>query len=175
MLCRIGGSVLAHFDGVDRIRYIAVYASKTSATLKLMAAIHPKRGTTAAARVLRLWFGAGLVLLGAALSVPARAQDSENLHEQVMTIPLWDGAVPAALVATAYKPDGHGPFPLVILSHGSPGSAAERERMGRYRVLSRIREFVRRGFATPAGLGRSGMAVATPRIFTVPVWKLRPI
>jgi len=105
------------------------------------------RFVSSAQSLLRVWCSAGLMLLAAAFPVAVPAQDSNNLHEQVMAIPLWDGAVPAALVATAYKPDGPGPFPVVILSHGSPGSAAERQRMGRYRVLSRIQEFVHRGFA----------------------------
>lgn len=97
--------------------------------------------------LLRVWgcvAAAFVTLFAPALT---QARDGEALHEQVMAIPLWDGAVPAALVATSYKPDGLGPFPLVILSHGSPGSMAERQRMGRYRVISHVHEFVHRGFA----------------------------
>src|SRR4051812_5990834 len=32
----------------------------------------------------------------------------------------------AKLVATEYRPDGDGPFPLILLNHGSPRSPADR-------------------------------------------------
>jgi dienelactone hydrolase len=78
----------------------------------------------------------------------AHAQNLDaTLREEVVSIPLPPGSGVAALVATSYRPQGDGPFPLIVLSHGSPTNAAERGKMGRYRVLSRIREFTRRGFA----------------------------
>jgi dienelactone hydrolase len=78
----------------------------------------------------------------------AVAQDTEpSLHEQVVLVPLPQGSTHEALVATTYRPNGDGPFPLLVLSHGSPANAAARSRMGHYRVLPRIREFTRRGFA----------------------------
>jgi len=90
----------------------------------------------------------GLWLLFTACAGPVRAQDADAaLRETVVSVPLPPGSGVAALVATTYRPPGDGPFPLIVLSHGSPADAAERSRMGRYRVLSRIREFTRRGFA----------------------------
>lgn len=70
-----------------------------------------------------------------------------SLREQVVSVPLPAEAHWPALVATTYRPAGDGPFPLIVLSHGSPTNAEERGRMGRYRVISRVREFVQRGFA----------------------------
>lgn len=89
-----------------------------------------------------------LVWLVMACAGTARAQNPDvALREEVVSVPLPPRSGVAALVATSYRPQGDGPFPLIVLSHGSPTNAAERSRMGRYRVLSRIREFTRRGFA----------------------------
>lgn len=95
----------------------------------------------------------------------ARAQSIDAaLREEVVSVPLPPGADVAALVATIYRPQGDGPFPLIVLSHGSPTNAADRGKMGRYRVLSRIREFTRRGFAVIVpmrrGYGETGGAWA---------------
>ncbi|MEO6624759.1 MAG: alpha/beta fold hydrolase, partial [Burkholderiaceae bacterium] len=46
-----------------------------------------------------------------------------------------------------YQPPGAGPFPLVILNHGSPANGKDRDKMGRYRLIPQTRELVRRGFA----------------------------
>lgn len=70
-----------------------------------------------------------------------------ELREEIVRVPLPEGSGIPALIATTYRPPGAGPFPLIVLSHGSPSSVAERPRMGRYRVISRIREFTARGFA----------------------------
>lgn len=89
---------------------------------------------------------AGAVLcLVLACTAHAAALDAA-LREEIVSVPLPAGMSHAALVATIYRPDGAGPFPLLVLSHGNPRNAAARAKMGRYRVLSRIREFTRRGF-----------------------------
>jgi len=72
------------------------------------------------------------------------------LNERIVAIPLAPTAGETGalhLVATTYHPQGAGPFPLIVLSHGSPADGAARARMGRYRVISRIRALVDRGFA----------------------------
>jgi len=87
------------------------------------------------------------------LAGPVSAQDPElerELNEQVVRVPLRAGEAgweEKALVTTIFRPNGAGPFPLVILSHGSPGSAWERHAMGRYRPLPQVREFIGRGYA----------------------------
>lgn len=64
------------------------------------------------------------------------------------------------MVGTTYKPAGGGPFPLVVLNHGSPSDAEGRERMGRFRRLPRIEALVDRGFGVLVpmrrGFGDSG-------------------
>lgn len=93
-----------------------------------------------------LWFGLRPAYAQGSAQEPAPPLES-SLHETVVSVPLAAGANPAALVATLYRPEGDGPFPLLVLSHGSPANGALRAKMGRYRVIPRIREFTQRGFA----------------------------
>lgn len=96
------------------------------------------------------WHSAMLatVLLCAAASCAANGHHYDSaLREAMVMVPLPAAAGWPALTATTYRPPGDGPFPLIVLSHGSPANADERGRMGRYRALSRVREFVNRGFA----------------------------
>jgi dienelactone hydrolase len=100
---------------------------------------------------------AAAVLLCAALSGHAAFHDQGTdtaLREEIIFIPLPPEANWPALVATTYRPKGKGPFPLIVLNHGSPATAAEREKMGRYRVLPRVQEFVIRGYAVVVPMRR---------------------
>ena len=99
---------------------------------------------------------AGTVVAGVltASIAPASARDlnlARDLNEQVVQVPVRAmterGPAEWELVASLYRPSGAGPFPIVVLNPGSPGSAWERHGMGRYRPLPQIREFARRGFA----------------------------
>jgi len=71
-------------------------------------------------------------------------------HETVVAVPTTEkglfGIGQRELVATTYMPDGPGPFPLIVLSHGNPPNAHDRIKIGRYRKLAQIREFIRMGF-----------------------------
>ncbi|WP_250493844.1 alpha/beta fold hydrolase [Caballeronia sp. GAWG1-1] len=90
----------------------------------------------------------------AAVSV-ARADEPESLaadlHETVVQVPMIEkglfGDSRRELVATLYQPDGAGPFPLIVLSHGSPPDPLNRVKTGRYRLIPQIRTFVEMGFA----------------------------
>ncbi len=112
-------------------------------------------GRTAKARLARIGrqaFGA-FVAAGVAASAPVAAQDKLDraLNEEVVQVPVWAETANTveqwSLVATTFHPPGAGPFPLIVLNHGSPGSMWERQSMGRYRPLPQIREFTKRGFA----------------------------
>lgn len=101
------------------------------------------------------------VMLAALLSVAAPCGATGHLNEfdislreEFVRIPLPSEARWPALAATTYRPQGDGPFPLIILNHGSPATAAEREKMGRYRVLDRVQEFVIRGYAVVVPMRR---------------------
>lgn len=70
------------------------------------------------------------------------------LNEQVVHIPLEVTASGKSLLrleATLFRPDGAGPFPLIVLSHGTPREAKQRLERQRFEVQSWI--FVKMGFA----------------------------
>ena len=83
------------------------------------------------------------------------------LNERVVWIPMGVLGGEVRLQTTLYKPDGPGPFPLVIISHGVPfEKSLEAEIKLRYRYCLQSEEFVKRGFAVAVpmrrGYGRSG-------------------
>jgi dienelactone hydrolase len=97
-----------------------------------------------------------------------RAQAAEtglhrDINEHIITLHVeakdfkgvtTEGDIPV----TTFRPNGDGPFPLVVISHGRSGS--KRAEMGRVRFESAARYFVRKGFAVavPTRLGYSGTA-----------------
>ncbi|MFM0730256.1 alpha/beta fold hydrolase [Paraburkholderia sediminicola] len=91
----------------------------------------------------------------ASSAAPAIADERDpiatDLHETVVQVPMTErgllGEHTRDIVATTYMPDGAGPFPLIVLSHGNPPNARDRFKVGRYRKLAQIREFVQLGFA----------------------------
>lgn len=82
-----------------------------------------------------------------------------SLNEKIVRIPLETraGPAPLSLEATLFRPDGAGPFPLLVLSHGTPREARQRLERQRFEVQSWI--FVKMGFAViipmRRGYGRS--------------------
>lgn len=77
-----------------------------------------------------------------------------TLNEQIVRIPV-DAAGAVTLEATIYKPDGNGPFPLVVFNHGK--IEGDPRAQPRSRPLSFAREFVRRGYVVVAP-NREGFA-----------------
>lgn len=82
------------------------------------------------------------------------AQDQQvlpELNEQIVQVPLvlsgLFGKKEVLLTATTFHPLGEGPFPLIILSHGTNSDPVIRHKIGRYRLVPQIREFLKRGFA----------------------------
>ncbi|WP_338510318.1 alpha/beta hydrolase family protein [Burkholderia gladioli] len=88
---------------------------------------------------------------GCALSGNEAEPIATDLHETIVKIPVSErgllGVHTRDIVATTYMPDGPGPFPLIVLSHGSPPDPRDRPKVGRYRQLPQIRAFIRLGFA----------------------------
>lgn len=80
--------------------------------------------------------------------------------ELVLSVPVKSGQDSVAIEVTLFEPEGEGPFPVAVLSHGSPRFVAERRAMGRVRFETQSREFLARGFAvavpTRRGYGNSG-------------------
>ena len=63
------------------------------------------------------------------------------VHEEVIMIPYdwaWE------LEVTVLKPDGAGPFPLVVINHGKDGVPAREQH--RYRPMRAAQEFLKHGF-----------------------------
>ena len=104
-----------------------------------------------------------LLLLAAALvsstRLPAQmlALDA-SLREVVHSVPVTAARV--NIVVTSFRPHGEGPFPWIVLSHGTATTAEANRAIDRYRPLPAVREWVRRGYAVVApvrrGYGASG-------------------
>ncbi|WP_246796113.1 dienelactone hydrolase family protein [Burkholderia perseverans] len=85
---------------------------------------------------------------------PGLPQITADMNEQIIRIPV-EGDPGVTLEATVYKPNGPGPFPLVVFNHGkNPGDLHDQPRS---RPLAFAREFVRRGYAVVAP-NREGFA-----------------
>ena len=67
---------------------------------------------------------------------------------------------PIDLTGTLFQPPGPGPFPVVVLSHGSPSRGADRVLLGRYRVLAQIKSLVDQGLAVLVPM-RRGFGVSS--------------
>jgi dienelactone hydrolase len=69
-------------------------------------------------------------------------------------------AAGASIVVTSFRPRGDGPFPWIVLSHGTATTREANLAIGRYRPLNPVREWVRRGYAVVVpvrrGYGASG-------------------
>jgi dienelactone hydrolase len=98
----------------------------------------------------------------------AAAQGTEplaaDINEAVIDIPVRANGTETGehMVATLYKPDGDGPFPFAILSHGRASTPAERAQVPRWRYIDTARWLVRRGLVvivpTRRGYGSTGGA-----------------
>jgi dienelactone hydrolase len=87
-----------------------------------------------------------------------------NLHEATenLTVQIADMFSKQAIgtvVVTSYKPNGSGPFPILILNHGRSGT--DRSQPARFRYTQQARFFVTLGFAvfvpTRMGYGAQGI------------------
>lgn len=79
-----------------------------------------------------------------ACAMPARAA---QLHESVIRVPVVDRGQSTSIEVTVFRPDGTGPFPIALLSHGSPRKPAARRRGGRLRMVAQAEPLVAMGFA----------------------------
>ena len=98
--------------------------------------------------------------LGQPPASPDRGNEPLFLNERIVWVPMAVMGGEVRLQTTVYKPDGPGPFPLVIISHGVPfEKSLEAEIRFRSRFCLQSEEFVKRGFAVAVpmrrGYGRS--------------------
>lgn len=81
------------------------------------------------------------------LNFPAHGQELDTeLNESVLMIPKKK-LFTINLETTLYKPDGAGPFPVVVINHGKTGQARDQER---FRPSLAARYFLQRGYAVVA-------------------------
>jgi dienelactone hydrolase len=105
----------------------------------------------------------GSLVLAVAIAVlavpPARADQSDaSLREEIHRVSV--AAANATIVVTTYRPHGPGPHPWIVMSHGTAVTAEANRKIGRYRALTPIRQWVKRGYAVIVpvrrGYGASG-------------------
>jgi len=85
-----------------------------------------------------------LLVRGAAFAAQTERVDA-SLREEVHHVPVPSAGV--SIVVTGYRPGGDGPFPWIVLSHGSATTAEANRAIGRYRNPVLMREWVKRGYA----------------------------
>ena len=96
-----------------------------------------------------------------ALSLGAAAQTAEldaSLHETVQMIAKKGGLFSFDLETTVYKPEGDGPFPIVLINHGK--ASGDPRFQGRYRPAGAARYFLQRGYAVLVPM-RQGFSKST--------------
>jgi dienelactone hydrolase len=81
----------------------------------------------------------------AQLRIGAQEPEQGALRRQVWLVPSQDLAVPMRTLV--YRPSGSGPFPLVIINHGSTQSGQKRAGMAQPEFLAAADFFVKRGYA----------------------------
>ena len=105
-----------------------------------------------------------LCLCLAATALTAGAQQLANdLNESVTSLDVkvkdsYHREETGKVIVTQFKPDGNGPFPILILNHGRSGT--NRSDPPRFRYTKQVRFFTERGFAvfvpTRIGYGEQG-------------------
>ncbi|WP_323493727.1 MULTISPECIES: prolyl oligopeptidase family serine peptidase [unclassified Undibacterium] len=90
---------------------------------------------------------------------------SKELNESVTSMDIavrdmFNRQITGKVVITQFKPDGDGPFPILILNHGRSGT--NRAEPPRFRYTQQVRYFVQRGFAVfvPTRIGYGEMGVS---------------
>ena len=91
--------------------------------------LSPARSLTAAFRLLL----AGALIVCSPLHARDDALDI-SLREAVHSVPV--AAARANIVVTSFRPEGNGPFPWIVLSHGSATTAQANRAIGRNRIHS---------------------------------------
>ncbi len=86
-----------------------------------------------------------------------------SLKEEVLQLNVSTAQGPVTLETTVFKPEGQGPFPLLVMNHGKEFGLPAQQTRARYLALSR--EFVQRGYAVVIpmrqGFAKSGGSFRT--------------
>jgi dienelactone hydrolase len=100
-----------------------------------------------------------ITLLVVAVLIAGREASAQSFRQDMLRIPMAS-AGPRGLEAMLVRPNEPGPFPLVLISHGSPRAAEQRPKMTPLALEPMAIEFARRGWAAAVvmrrGYGDSG-------------------
>jgi dienelactone hydrolase len=87
-------------------------------------------------------------------------QREVELREEVHQIPVGGAGATENIVVSSFRPKGAGPFPWIVISHGTALTAEQNRGIGRNRNVPLAREWVKRGYAVLVpirrGYGASG-------------------
>ncbi len=105
---------------------------------------------------------AALLLMCFLLCGRAAAQPAVQQRPEVITLPLTVDGTVYQVVTHVYKPQGAGPFPLVIFSHGRAPLQADRDKLQYPVLVGHANYWLRKGVAVVApvrpGYGETGGA-----------------
>ena len=97
------------------------------------------------------------LMLAAGAAIAQAPQTNSALNESIQTI-RKPGVFTIELETTVYKPDGEGPFPVVVINHGK--AYGNPRFQSRYRPAAAARYFMQRGYAVVVpmrqGFSKSG-------------------
>lgn len=110
----------------------------------------------------RLLLSIGLCLLSLGVSVGRAETFDASLRETAHDVPVPAAGV--SIVVTSFRPHGNGPFPWLVVSHGTATTLEANRRIGRYRPLEPVREWVRRGYAVLVPVRRGYGATGGDRL-----------
>ena len=68
-----------------------------------------------------------------------------SINEHVLMLPVTENGKKLQFETTLYKPQGQGPFPLLLMNHGKERGKPSAQKRDRFLAMGR--EFVRRGYA----------------------------
>lgn len=103
--------------------------------------------------LLRILSAAAVALAAAFASVPVLAEITVREIRIPMTVKGVFSDSHIELAATEYRPEGEGPFPLLLINHGTPRSPAEFPAMKNY-LAWQARLFAQHGFVVINALRR---------------------
>ena len=99
------------------------------------------------------------------IQLPVPEQLSLDIREAVLRVPMtvkdaFNKEITGDLLVTTFRPQGAGPFPLVVMNHGRSTKTRTHESRQRFEPIARF--FVRKGFAVavPQRLGYGASAAA---------------
>lgn len=114
-------------------------------------------------RVVTFCATGALAIAVAIAGTPARAEKIDaSLREAVHSVPVASAG--ESIVVTSFRPPGEGPFPWIVLSHGTATTIEANRALGRYRPLNPVREWVNRGYAVLVPVRRGYGATGGSRL-----------